>query len=447
MKASFFIVFFMSYSFLQSQNFWINYGKISDRAIYSLNTNSNNDIFCRSGTSIYRRLNNNDKWEELKKSIDSIRYNGIAIDNLGFLYTGIMYRDINLGWVDYIARSTDKGDSWEIYNKGIIPRNQESDTLADILGSNLYGDVFIKQLYFNDIYQLTDDENTQWKKISIKDFTGQIKDFTFDKNGNLFIVIDPWQPSGGDTNQVYKYDLLTEEWKKIGEPILESFVWQIAVDNDENIYVYREYKDWHYPDNWYDIYWIEVNKSGSNSWEKAKKISPELVNSYFHSISDIIITKENDMYMPYPGGLYKCNTSDYYFRPFNEGLPDSCTVTCLHLSGEGYLYLGTGGGEIYISREPVTDVEEDNKILDKKLFCYPNPTQSTIQIRYRIETAGIANVFLSDVLGKQTLLKSEYKFHGDYVEPFNLNGYPQGIYNVVLQNSDRIYSERILLLH
>ncbi len=100
----------------------------------------------------------------------------------------------------------------------------------------------------------------------------------------------------------------------------------------------------------------------------------------------------------------------------------------------------------------ITDVEDDIKVEQNKVLCYPNPTSGAINLRYRIETAGIINIFLTDILGNQTLLKTEYKFPGDYVETFNLNVshdnanvYPQGIYNIVLQSGENIYSERVVV--
>jgi len=92
----------------------------------------------------------------------------------------------------------------------------------------------------------------------------------------------------------------------------------------------------------------------------------------------------------------------------------------------------------------INDVNDS--LLINGLSIFPNPTSSTINLRYRIETAGMINIFLTDVLGSQTLLKSEFKFPGDYVETFRLSEYPQGIYNVVLQTENQIYSEKAILL-
>ncbi|MFH1051440.1 MAG: T9SS type A sorting domain-containing protein [bacterium] len=105
------------------------------------------------------------------------------------------------------------------------------------------------------------------------------------------------------------------------------------------------------------------------------------------------------------------------------------------------LYIFKEGGVVGI-----TDVDEDIKVEQNKILCYPNPTSCIVNLRYRIETAGLVNIFLTDVLGNQTLLKSEYKFPGDYVETFNFNVYPQGIYNVVLQMSDNVFSERVMIV-
>ncbi|MFH1051439.1 MAG: T9SS type A sorting domain-containing protein, partial [bacterium] len=94
----------------------------------------------------------------------------------------------------------------------------------------------------------------------------------------------------------------------------------------------------------------------------------------------------------------------------------------------------------------LTPVEEKPITEKNVLSIFPNPTENTINLRYRIESASRVNIFITDILGNQTLLKSDYKFPGDYVEMFNLNGYSQGIYNVVLQTDKQVFSERVVLI-
>ncbi|MFH1049516.1 MAG: T9SS type A sorting domain-containing protein [bacterium] len=94
----------------------------------------------------------------------------------------------------------------------------------------------------------------------------------------------------------------------------------------------------------------------------------------------------------------------------------------------------------------LTPVEEKPITKKNVLNVYPNPTSNTINIRYRNESAGIVNIFLTDVLGNQTLLKSENKLPGDYVETFNMNDFLQGIYNIILQINEKIYSESVVVM-
>ncbi|MFH1050353.1 MAG: T9SS type A sorting domain-containing protein [bacterium] len=446
MKTSIIILFLLSCSFLQSQNFWMNTGLKEEGEIYNIVTNSKEDIFFKvnpkRGLNIY--INAIKKWEYIENEYDRIRYDGIAVDKYDNIYTSLLNNDVNREW--YIAKSTDYGETWEKFNKGIVPVWDESDTIAFILGSNNFGDVFINQSSDENIYKLTDNENTPWQKINTDTLKIDISDYTFDTKGNLYIVGDRWKPSAWDTNWVYKFNIHTNEWTKLNEPILKCFVPQISADDKGYLYAYSVDKETHWPDQWYDAYWIKTSTDGGDSWEKLKKIPTQYVSYQGGRTTDIIITKENDFYMPYALGILKCNTSDFNFKEFNDGLPDSCEITCMHLSRKGFLYLGTRNGEIYVSREPVTDVEEDNKILDKKLFCYPNPTSNSINLRYRIESAGMVNIFLTDVLGNKTPLKSEYKFAGDFVEMFNLTVYPQGIYNVVLQKENQVHSEKVVII-
>ncbi len=118
------------------------------------------------------------------------------------------------------------------------------------------------------------------------------------------------------------------------------------------------------------------------------------------------------------------------------------------LSDNEIVCSGYQGDNTYIARIiDTTKVNIPENILEYEYIkIFPNPTSSTINLRYRIETAGTVNIFLTDVLGNKTLLKSDFKYTGDYVETFDFGGYPQGIYNVVLQTDNQIRSEKVFIL-
>ncbi len=102
--------------------------------------------------------------------------------------------------------------------------------------------------------------------------------------------------------------------------------------------------------------------------------------------------------------------------------------------------------DIHLETQSLVSVNKSNSNGSDNMVIFPNPASSTINLRYRIETEGIVNIYLTDILGNQTILKSEYMFPCDYGETLNLNAYPQGIYNIVLQNGDRVYRERIMVI-
>ncbi|MFC2130437.1 hypothetical protein ACFLSQ_03280 [Bacteroidota bacterium] len=93
---------------------------------------------------------------------------------------------------------------------------------------------------------------------------------------------------------------------------------------------------------------------------------------------------------------------------------------------------------------------EDYPILksNEYLSCYPNPAAGIIKLRYRIETACVSSsIFLIDALGnKQVLMSGEYKFPGDYIEEFDLNAFPQGMYSIILQADFSIYTEKVIII-
>ncbi len=148
------------------------------------------------------------------------------------------------------------------------------------------------------------------------------------------------------------------------------------------------------------------------------------------------------------GGLLKFEDDRWtVYTTHNSPLPMNPQV--IKIDKYGNKWLVTGGG-LAIYKEGgvvnITDVEDDRKVERNKILCYPNPASGSVNVRYRVESAGEARIFLIDALGrKRTLSPAEYKFPGDYVETFDLSALPQGTYIVVLQAGSRTYTEKLVI--
>ncbi|MDO9635310.1 MAG: hypothetical protein Q7J05_09810, partial [Paludibacter sp.] len=66
--------------------------------------------------------------------------------------------------------------------------------------------------------------------------------------------------------------------------------------------------------------------------------------------------------------------------------------------------------DIQLETQSVVSVDNLVSSENDNVTIFPNPTSNTINLRYRIETAGMVNIFITDILGNQTLLKSENRF-------------------------------------
>jgi hypothetical protein len=436
----FFIYLFLSFVFSQafSQSFWINLNLNEDKDVSSIVTNKKDAIFCALNEGkLFRYLwGENNYWELINKWGEISDYhnnnNSIAIDKNGFLYT-----DIFCG--NFPAKSTDMGNTWMFFNNGIIPKSNW-DSVAYILGSNHFGDIIAQKMGWQEIYILSTEDNHQWKQISnIENNSIDAKAICFDKYGNLYLACD-YIDSYGDSSQIFKYDIHEKQWSRIKNVLKYTYLDQIAVDDYGNIYVIAQYLNEYGSPH----YLLKCNHDEEN-WTKVKHVKPNYVCSGWYIVSGLIVTHENELYIPYPGGLYKCNTSDYFFETFNDGLPDNCIISCMHLSYNGHLYLGTEDGEIYVSREPITGISDNSP--DKKDFIvYPNTTNGITKIRYSVKYTHIITLTFMDVLGNREILNREYKYPGDYVEEFDLRNYPQGLYSIILEQGGEIYSGKIVIV-
>ncbi|MFH1050329.1 MAG: T9SS type A sorting domain-containing protein [bacterium] len=429
------LIMFIQTLCLHAQPFWIKLDINTGGRINAIVVNDIDEIFWTDiNGNLYKNKIGESKIDTLIKS--DFVFNSesiIQIDNEGYLYT-----DLTTKPPHYVPlRSTDNGTSWEWIYQGF----DNKDSVAQLLHSYYRGDIFA---YFCDLpdnyyfYKFESKDTDEWNNIfNIEERRAySIKDLCYDKDGNMYLLVNVWGEYI-DNNIIFNYDLKKQLFSIYKDTITNVNVTQISIDLDGNIY--RSVWD---NESLPPLCYLEKNDKNEPNWEI---INCNLDISIYNICSGkIIAVSQNEIYLFTYEGIYKCDNYQFIFKPFNEGFEGNIDIYGLHLSKKGYLFFGTSNGNIYVSSKPVNDVKDDSKTIENKILCYPNPTTSTINLRYRIETAGMANIFLTDVLGNQTLLKSEYKFPGDYVETFNLSGYPQGIYNVVLQTNGKVFSEKVV---
>ncbi|MFH1051822.1 MAG: two-component regulator propeller domain-containing protein [bacterium] len=248
----------------------------------------------------------------------------------------------------------------------------------------------------------------------------------FDTIGNIWTV---------DDYNVYKFD--GENWTVFDED-------EIGLDIEYLTTIYID-KD--------NIKWIGTDPSSIIKYDDINwtfyypKRKPVF---YYDYINTLTSDNAGNLWIGSDEGLSKFDGETFTnYDSFNSDLPSN-DIQSIRVDKYNNKWIGTDCGlAVFNENGVILETDEFENYHNNNstiLICYPNPSSGTINLRYRIESADMVNIFLTDILGNQTLLKSEYKFPCDYVEMLDLRDYPQGIYNVVLQAGDKIFSERVVIL-
>lgn len=127
------------------------------------------------------------------------------------------------------------------------------------------------------------------------------------------------------------------------------------------------------------------------------------------------------------------------------------------IGSDGTLYIGTHLGSLATGqertliaiRDTVTSVKND----DSRYFSYqleqnfPNPFNSTTNIRYAIPQSCRVSIKVFDIMGNEiTLLLDRYQESGSYDVIFKANDLASGIYFYQLQAGDFISTKKLILL-
>jgi|GEM_PF-4239223 len=327
-------------------------------------------------------------------------------------------------------KSSDKGENWEQQASNIVNNCVQSIICKD------NGDVYA---YSWEYIVKSTDNGLNWRSFKLPYYPEsgcRWNTFICTENNIFFIVYD--------MDDLLKSTDDCQTWEKISIPYdtSEYNFERIATDNSNNVYVVATHEDFSYNKIFkttdLGVTWIDI--------------SYDLIGFNFTYIftcpnGDLITGtsyKDKDSFWNYELKVYKNNK--WYDISYN--LLQDVNLYDLTFDKQGRLIFSQVYGFLYRSTESYDNlVDVESKKMNISYFTvFPNPTSSTINLLYRIESSGTANIYLTDVLGNKTLLKSEYKFPGDYDETVDLSGFPQGIYNVVLQTGEYFNSERVVRL-
>ncbi|MES2766175.1 MAG: SBBP repeat-containing protein [Bacteroidota bacterium] len=95
----------------------------------------------------------------------------------------------------------------------------------------------------------------------------------------------------------------------------------------------------------------------------------------------------------------------------------------------------------------ITSVADQNADLTLKpaLEILPNPSNGFVTVNYAVSAPGAIRISLTDVLGRQTLLKAETLDAGEHSAEINTADFPAGIYVLTLEAEGQVFSQKVVI--
>ncbi|MDQ1265105.1 MAG: hypothetical protein QG635_255 [Bacteroidota bacterium] len=362
------------------------------------------EIYTGGYGGLYKSTDNGKNWKSLI-SIQENPYKILVNDKNDIFY-------ISQG----VGRSTDKGETWQIFTDGLIIGTGNPDALYDLIfnkrGWLLGGSSFNAYYYSTDYGEKWNRVNDGWSTYS----------FAINSEGHLF--------RGSDMNEVARSTDDGDTWHEVIG--LDHTI--IACDQTSKITFIpgttKGYTDclfktddngryWYYQDHYSsDFIFIDAVDSLGYLWSfynGLKRTSPDFK------------IKFEDM------------SAGLFHKDFNF----------IAVSPEGYIWLSAKNGGLYRSREPYVGVKEEAppQINDVSLLIRPNPSSGEVTIDYEVERRGHIRLLVTDLLGRQVaLLADEEKEAGRYEAKFSTQGLSGGVYMCRMTSSGSTKLIKIMVM-
>jgi hypothetical protein len=424
--------------------------------------------------------------------------------NIYVLYGDCWNWDLNTELI--LKKSTDGGLTWS--NRQIISDGNGTywyPRMAIDSKRNLHV-VYLNQYEYRQYY-ITSENNWQNPVPFTGEYCGRAR-IVIDKNDTKHFF---WTYLAYDTLVGYRYlkDTVWSEPEVISDTSIISAGPEAVADDDNNIHViYQAYVFLTSYDSDYYLYYRKKDENGwgnielihrdsldlrtiaINIWNKkpvvvwSQMLSPTgdplrifwSRKEMFWSIPEAIDTLSRS-YLPTisadKNGVLHCvwskrayygGTDSLFYSYFKDGLWSRAEKLCFPLpppvhsaslkTYDENLYLffidEPRFRDLYFSRRSIlVDVEDYSENLSPNLYLstYPNPFNSQTTINYEIESAGLVELKIYDILGKElfTLLMEE-KSAGKYMVPFSARNLASGIYFCKLTINGLHIVNKLLLL-
>jgi len=183
--------------------------------------------------------------------------------------------------------------------------------------------------------------------------------------------------------------------------------------------------------------------NGSN-WQKVKNISA----------FSIMVANDQSVYSGVNlganlNGIITSSDNGTTWEEISSGLDLEKPISSFHQDKIGYIYAGSYGGGLYVSRDPVSSVS-DNKInvVDYYLFQnYPNPFNPSTKISWQSPVSSHQTLKVYDILGNEVVtLVNEYRNAGRYEIDFNASKLASGVYFYRIQAGSFTETKKMVVI-
>jgi hypothetical protein len=91
------------------------------------------------------------------------------------------------------------------------------------------------------------------------------------------------------------------------------------------------------------------------------------------------------------------------------------------------------------------DLKKADKLDNVDVELYPNPSQGKFNVKFQSENSAPVDVRIFNSEGKEVFSENVKSFDGLYQEEIDLNGNSQGAYYLVITQSGKVHTEKIIL--
>jgi len=410
-KILFFLFILAQATVVFAQDFWSMTNCPDTVGYYSTATTSDGVLFAGSNFGAYRSYDNGDTWELV---INTDFIDPIYITNENRIYAGC--------YPSHIFYSDDHGTSWDTIETP--PYTSKSFIIKPSEMEILYGG-------WQGVYKTADHGETWALVFPSTNNNTKINDMALHPNGSLFLCNLCYSDTTG--SGVYISKDSGDNWQRTAMNN-EEYIASLEINSQGDIFAGSR--------GHYSLWRGAVLKSSDlgESWTILKDDNI--------LVTTIEITQHEDIYIGcssqgwYGGGVYRSSDNGITWEKLESGIVSIPDVKHLWYDKTGYMYSVIGETtKIYRSENLITGINHFESA-SYYFSVFPNPFTDKLTINSNVKRHSIDyfKIIIYDISGNCIY---EIKTSGENIN-IDTSLWAQGVYFVLVENSDNLNSYKIL---